>query len=193
MAEPLSPAVVARAVAAYVAGEMAVKAICADYGISSNCLRQHVRAAGATTRVAGRRPENVGRNAEICRLWREGVSIRTLAARYGLSRAGVHDILERDARRRARSEAQSEVGPGPSPSPSGQDPARAPKKGMVVETLPAPSGRGYGAHDVVSADPAHAAADAAPLWGGRYPRAARARWIGSGCSSPAGVCADLGG
>jgi len=121
-----------------------------------------------------------------------GIAQRRIGEAYGISQGRVAEIIGAERRRRISCglrplEATEEASVGPEPS---EDPRPWPplRRARLVPTRVI--GWGVGP-EVEALDPAVAAADSAPLWGGRYPRAPRVAM--SQGSSPAGLCADLGG
>lgn len=135
-------------------------------------------------------PDIAARDAEIYRDYAMGRdSMRKVAARWGLSQGRVAAIILIERRRRAVAgqvplEARV-LDPAPRPPTRFDLWPRAPSIRLMPTRVVGMTPFGP---DVEAADPVRAAAEAAPLWGGRYPR--RPSVARSAMSSPAGMCVE---
>lgn len=125
--------------------------------------------------VAKLRAERARRSAAIVAARRDGEAVASIAARFGVAVGTVKDLVSTAKAKRPAVETPAAQPPSPT------------RRTAAIPTRIIGSGYG-GSPDVEHADPVRAAADAAPLWGGRYPKAAQ-RAPFSATGSPGAMCA----
>lgn len=190
MGRPVGHEIRRAVIAAHLAGLEPHDAIVRRVGVARTTVSRILRealAAPETRSAADVRAGDVHALAAT-----HGIGQRRLAEAYGISQGRISEIIRGERRRRIScglrpleppdeagggSEASEDLRPWPAPRPARLVPTRV-------------TGWGVGP-EVEALDPVVAAADAAPLWGGRYPRAPRVEM--SQGSSPAGLCVDFGG